>query len=276
MSVKAPVQLKSQYRNKLLPNKSWLWIAILLAIVTLACGTNTPLAQRATARPTRTPLPTFTPTPVPTPVPAVPTQSNPPTEPLVIADAPEPTPTDTPVPPTDTPVPPTDTPIPPPTPVPLPPTPVPPTATPEPPPTATPAPVAVSPLATPTAAAVPASLPGKYQPSLEQGEANCAHIGVTGVVREGDEDDDEPISNVTVQVTGDEDGFRGPYYGTTDSDGNYGIVIGEFGKVPPRVEFRAEIYGPGVETDNRPEWQTTDDCHSENAIQIMRINWVRD
>jgi hypothetical protein len=136
--------------------------------------------------------------------------------------------------------------------------------------------VAISPLATPTNTPVSGSPPGKYKPSLVENQANCAHIGVTGVVREGDEEDDDPIQNVTIQVTGDEDGFRGPYYGTTDKDGVYGLVIGEFGKVPPRVEFKAEVFGPGVDTDNEPKWQTTDDCHSDNAVQVKRINWVRD
>jgi hypothetical protein len=109
-----------------------------------------------------------------------------------------------------------------------------------------------------------------------EGEANCAHIGVAGIVRDGDEDDDDPIPNVTIQVTGDEDGFRGPYYSTTGADGKYGLVIGEFGKVPTRVEFRAEIFGPDVKTDDRPRWKTTNDCHADDAVQVMRIDWRKE
>jgi hypothetical protein len=131
-------------------------------------------------------------------------------------------------------------------------------------------------LATPTNTAVAGSPSGTYKPHLVKGEPNCAHVGVTGVVRDGDEEDDDPIPNVTIQVTGDEDGFRGPYYATTGSDGSYGLVIGEFGKVPERVEFKAEVYGPDVETDDSPEWKTTDDCHADDAVQVMRIDWAKD
>jgi hypothetical protein len=136
--------------------------------------------------------------------------------------------------------------------------------------------VPVSPLATPTNTAVPGSPPGEYKPHRVEGESNCAHVGVAGIVRDGDEDDDAPVPNVTILVSGDEDGFRGPYYATTGKDGTYGLVIGEFGKVPTRVEFRAEVYGPDVKTENRPEWQTTNDCHSDNAVQVMRIDWAKE
>lgn len=253
-----------------------MWVLCLLILISLACATNRSLARRATPRPTRTPLPTFTNTPLsPTAAPVRPAAIAP-VQPVVIAEAttptasptPPPAPTDTPVPPTNTPIPPTNTPAPRPTPVP-------PTNTPVP-PSPTPVPAPVSPLATPPQTSVAASPPGKYRPRLVQGEANCAHIGVAGVVRDGDEDDDAPVPNVTIQVTGDEDGFRGPYYSTTGSDGTYGLVIGEFGKVPDRVEFRAEIYGPDVKTDDRPSWNTTNDCHGDNAVQVMRINWRKE
>ena len=127
----------------------------------------------------------------------------------------------------------------------------------------------------PANTAVPQSPPGEYRPSNLEDEANCAHIGVAGTVKDGDDDDDAPMQNVTVQVVGDEDGFWGPYYGTTDHNGRYGIVIGELGKVPERVEFKAEIFGAGVETKDRPEWSITDDCHEDNALQIKRIDWAK-
>ena len=245
----------------------------MLAAVALACATNTPVAQQFAARPTRTPLPTFTNTPIPPSATPIPTE----TDTVVPTNTPVPTetpiPTDTPVPatevPTDTPVPPTNTPAP------IPPTntPVPPTNTPVP----TPIPEPVSPVATPTPAetAVPASPPGKYKPRDIEEKANCAHIGVTGFVKNGGDDDAPRMPGVTIMVTGDEDGFRGPYYGTTDSDGDYAIVLGELGKIPERVEFKAEIFGPGVDTDDEPEWSVSDDCHGDDANQIMDIEWYK-
>lgn len=107
-----------------------------------------------------------------------------------------------------------------------------------------------------------------------EGDANCAHIGITGVVRDGPETDDDPIANVTIRVTGEDD-YAGPFYGTTSSDGHYTIVIGEYGKVG-EIKFRADVFGPGVDTSNEPEWETDEDCHSNNAIQIMQVDWSKD
>lgn len=101
-------------------------------------------------------------------------------------------------------------------------------------------------------------------------------MGVNGKVRDGDNHDSPPLAGVTVMVTGDEDGLRGPYYSTTDSDGNYGLVIAEFGLVPERVEFRAEIFGADVKSDNRPTWSVINDCHAGNANQVMEIKWEKD
>ncbi len=39
------------------------------------------------------------------------------------------------------------------------------------------------------------------------------------------------------------------------------------------IEFKAEIFGDGVDTQGEPEWETDDDCHKNNAVQIMKINW---
>lgn len=100
-------------------------------------------------------------------------------------------------------------------------------------------------------------------------------MGVTGAVRVGPDDDDDPVVNVTIQVTGDKDGYRGPFYGTTGSDGKYGIVFGEFGKVG-EVKFRAEAFGPNVHTSDEPEWETTENCHEDDAVQIVEIDWVWD
>jgi hypothetical protein len=94
-------------------------------------------------------------------------------------------------------------------------------------------------------------------------------------VVDNDDDDGDPIPNVTIQVIGDEDGFRGPYLATTGSDGEYGLIIGEFGKVPDRVEFLAEVYGPGTKSEERPKWHVVNDCHASDANQIMNIEWIK-
>lgn len=130
-------------------------------------------------------------------------------------------------------------------------------------------------MATPVPAetAVPASPPGEYKRDDVETKSNCAHIGVTGKVRNGGDDGAKGMPGVTIRVTGDEDGFRGPYYATTDEEGKYGLVIAEFGKVPERVEFKAEIYGPDVKTKDALEWSVSDDCHGEDANQVMDIEW---
>ncbi|HMR68022.1 MAG TPA: hypothetical protein PKE64_28765, partial [Anaerolineae bacterium] len=130
---------------------------------------------------------------------------------------------------------------------------------------------AQSPLATPTNTPVPGSPSGKYRVVKTESESNCAHYGVVGVVKDEDED---RMAGVTVQVTGDEDGFRGPYLATTDGDGEFGLVIGEVGKVPTRVEFTAQIYGTDdVKTEDRPKWSFNDDCHEDDALQVMRVEF---
>ena len=108
-----------------------------------------------------------------------------------------------------------------------------------------------------------------------EAEANCAHVGVRGAVRVGPDDDDDPIANVTIRVTGEDD-YTGPFFGTSGADGKYAIVIGEYGHVDEDIEFRAEVFGPGVDTSDEPEWETTEDCHSDDAVQIMNIDWARD
>ncbi|MCG3209051.1 MAG: hypothetical protein FOGNACKC_02667 [Anaerolineae bacterium] len=92
---------------------------------------------------------------------------------------------------------------------------------------------------------------------------------------DGDKESDDPISGVTIRVVGDEDGFRGPYYATTGSDGKYSMVIGEYGKVPDRVQFRADIFGDGVDTDDEPEWKFSKDCSSSDPLQVMEIIWYK-
>jgi len=92
-------------------------------------------------------------------------------------------------------------------------------------------------------------------------------------VRDGENDDDDPMAGVTIEVTGDDDDYNGPFYGVTGSDGIYNIIIGEYGKVG-ETGFKAQIFGPDADTDNEPEWTASDDCHEDNPIQIYLIDWA--
>ena len=238
-----------------------------LIVASLACATNTPVANIATARPTRTPFPTFTLTPIPPTSTPRPTDTNTP----IYTDTPIPTatpiPTDTPV-PTGTPVPtdtPTNTPVPPTN------TAVPATNTPVP-PTPTPPPVAQSPLSTPTATPEPDTPPGRYEHDREEGSTNCAHIAVFGQVieREGK----APVPFVRLEVKGDKSKYAGPYTGKTDQDGYYTIVISELNDEVDEVDFTINVVGPRVES-NDFEWKVDSDCHKDGAIQVMEIIWKK-
>lgn len=239
------------------------FLVLVITIPVLACVTNTPVAV-APPQPTRTPFPTFTVTPIPpTPLPT-PTGTD---TPLVTdTPTPEPTPTlkptDTAVPSTDTPVPPTNTPVPPPTPIP-------PTATP------IPAPVSpISPVAIPTNTPEPSTPPGEYEEDDTDFDQNCAHVGLTGRVYQ--QNGEAPIEHVTVQVTGDENPYKGPYTAKSNKDGEYTILIGELNKNIDGVEFEAIITGgPGVVSLDKVEWEVSDNCEDENAIQIFIIKWQR-
>ena len=247
----------------------WLLLLSLLAGITLACASNTPVASIATARPTRTPLPTFTLTPLPpTPTPR-PSDTNTP----IVTDTPIPTdtPVATPTPvPTETPVPtgtPTNTPVPPTKP---PPTPVPPTNTPVPAPT----PVAQSPLATPTSPPEPGTPPGQYEIRNIETERNCAHVAVIGRVVDRD-DKDKGIQWVTIEVTGDDNPYKGPYYGKSNDRGDYTVLIGELKSDIDEVEFEAKVVGgANVESEDDHEWTFGDDCHDDDQFQVVEINWT--
>lgn len=242
-----------------------IWVTVVLAATTLACVTNTPVAQVSTPRPTRTPLPTFTNTPIP-PTPTItPTFTN------------TPVPTDTPV-PTNTPLPPTDTPIPTDTPLPTQPPPPPPTQPPPPPPTNTPvpaptaAPANTSPVATPTNTPEPGTPPGRYEIDSEQNKEDCANIGIFGKVRE--KGSDRPVQFVTIEVKGDDDDFKGPYTDKTDANGRYDIFItGTDNDDVDGVEFKAKVVGDGVESEDTAEWIVSTDCEEDDATQVYEINW---
>lgn len=80
---------------------------------------------------------------------------------------------------------------------------------------------------------------------------------------------------VTIQVTGDEDEFKGPFIGKTDHRGDFTIYIGPIDKAGG-IEFKAEVIGgPGVDSEDKPEWKTSKDCKADGTIQVMKINWGR-
>jgi hypothetical protein len=243
--------------------KTAFWV---LVITVLACATNTPVAV-APPQPTRTPFPTFTVTPIPPTSQPTATGTN---TPLVINTptpeetfTPTPNPTDTALPPTDTPVPPTITPAPPTN------TPVPPTNTP------VPAPVSpVSPVSAPTSTPEPGTPPGEYEEDDTDFDQDCANAGLIGRVYE--QNGEAPIEYVTVQVTGDDDPYRGPYTAKTNKDGQYTIFIGGLNDDIDGVEFEAKIIGgPGVESLDEVDWEVSSDCEDEDAIQIFIIDWQR-
>jgi hypothetical protein len=245
----------------------WLVLAMLIA-ATLACATNTPVASLPTPRPTRTPLPTFTLTPLPpTPTPR-PTNTDTP----VFTDTPIPTatpaPTDTPI-PSDTPAP-TDTPTNPPAPPTNPPVVAapPPTDTPVPPPAVDPP----SPQATPTATPEPATPRGRYEIRGTEGSNNCAHIAVIGrVVEKGGS---QPVQNVTLEVKGDKNPYKGPFFGRTNEKGDYTVLIGELKNDVNGVEFEIKVQeSSGVVSEDKHKWKVSSDCHSDGVVQVMEVNW---
>ncbi len=95
-----------------------------------------------------------------------------------------------------------------------------------------------------------------------------------GTVRDGNDDDDDPMPNVTIKVTGKKGGYEGPFYATTGSDGKYSLVIGELEDVGA-IELGASVFGDGVNTENAPRWITDDDCDDDDSLQIMKINWAK-
>jgi hypothetical protein len=132
--------------------------------------------------------------------------------------------------------------------------------------------VAQSPLATPTSTPEPGTPPGKYELRGTEFDQNCAHIAVTGrVVTKGG---DDGVQWVTIEVTGDDDPYKGPFYGKSDSRGDYTVLIGELKEDVDGVEFEAKIVGgAGVEPEDDFEWTVDSDCHDENTVQVVEIDW---
>jgi hypothetical protein len=91
------------------------------------------------------------------------------------------------------------------------------------------------------------------------------------------------VPYVTIQITGDQSPFKGPYTAKTNEDGDYTIIILEFHKATPEqfeeidgVEFEAEIVGgSNVKSEDTPDWEVSNDCDESGAIQIMEIDWQR-
>ena len=102
-------------------------------------------------------------------------------------------------------------------------------------------------------------------------------MALVGWVRE--KGNKSPVPNVQIQVTNIDDQtdekFGGPFTGSTNSNGDYTIVIGPPGDVG-KIRFKAEVIGgPGVISEDKPEWESSKDCHDSSAVQVMRVNWGR-
>lgn len=133
-------------------------------------------------------------------------------------------------------------------------------------------PVANSVIATPTNPPDPDTPSGDYEIEVKEPHNNCAHVAVFGKVY--NRKSETPVQYATIQVTGDEDGFKGPYTAKSDKDGYFTVVIGELSGEVDGVDFKAKIVGPNVKTEGH-EWRVSDDCHDEDAIQVMEIEWER-
>jgi hypothetical protein len=145
---------------------------------------------------------------------------------------------------------------------------VPPTNTPVPAPT----PVVQSPLATPTSPPEPGTPPGRYEIRNVDTDQNCAHVAVIG--RVVDKGNDKGIQWVTIEVTGDDDPYKGPFYGKSNERGDYTVLIGELKNNVDETEFEAKVVGGGnVVSEDDHEWIFTDDCHDDDGVQIVEINW---
>lgn len=81
---------------------------------------------------------------------------------------------------------------------------------------------------------------------------------------------------VIIQVTGDEDPYKGPYLGQTGADGKYSIVITTLKDNVDDIEFKAKIIGgANVKNEDTVEWEVDKDCEKDGAIQVMEIDWFQ-
>jgi hypothetical protein len=132
----------------------------------------------------------------------------------------------------------------------------------------------ISPVTTPTNTPEPGTPPGEYEEDDTDFDQDCANVGLIGRVYE--QNGEAPIEHVTVQVTGDEDPYRGPYTAKTNKDGEYTVFISGLNEDINGVEFEAVIIGgPGVESLDEVDWEVSDDCEDDDAIQIFIIDWQR-
>jgi hypothetical protein len=75
-------------------------------------------------------------------------------------------------------------------------------------------------------------------------------------------------------VTGDDDPYEGPYYGKSDSRGDYTVLIGELKDNIDDVKFEAQVVGgANVDSEDDHEWTFGDDCHDDDEFQVMEIDW---
>jgi len=101
---------------------------------------------------------------------------------------------------------------------------------------------------------------------------NCAHVAVVG--RVVDKGNDKGIQWVTIEVKGDDDPYKGPFYAKSDERGDYTVLIGELKNNVDEVEFDTQVVGGGsVVSEDDYQWTFGDDCHNDDDFQVMEINW---
>jgi hypothetical protein len=84
---------------------------------------------------------------------------------------------------------------------------------------------------------------------------------------------DRPVQFAAIEVKSDDNDYKGPYTDQTNSDGRYDIFISGLKDDIDGVTFKAKVVGAGVESEDTVEWEVSTDCHDEDAIQVLEINW---
>jgi hypothetical protein len=226
---------------------------IIVLVVSMSCGWGAREVRAPAPEPTRVPQPTFTQTPlpptatqVPTDTPILPTDTPIPTNPPLATSTPTVVPTNTSVPPTPTPVPP------------------PPTATSILP---TPTLVPASPISTPVPAATSAPTI-RFELGTWWKENNCYDLGVHGIIFDAQ---GNPLKGISVEVIGEEE----TYSAESDGDGEYDVHLGTLLDHPDDAKWYVQLKEGVQIVSQKIEWATSRDCENGDKIQILRLEWKR-
>jgi hypothetical protein len=84
----------------------------------------------------------------------------------------------------------------------------------------------------------------------------------------------QPVQNVTLEVKGDKNPYKGPFFGRTNEKGDYTVLIGELKNDVNGVEFEIKVQeSSGVVSEDKHKWKVSSDCHSDGVVQVMEVNW---